>query len=56
MRIGQGEMPKEFSEKLTGVTPVQDIEFEVVYADDFSDEDLKGKTILYKVNLKEIQE
>jgi trigger factor len=56
MGIGQDGMPKEFSEKLTGVTPVQDIEIEVLYSDDFHDENLKGKTIVYKVKLKEIQE
>ncbi|MCP3943417.1 MAG: trigger factor [Desulfobacteraceae bacterium] len=56
MGIGQGALPKEFSEKLVGVIPVQDLEIEVVYADDFQDEVLKGQTILYKVTLKEIQE
>jgi trigger factor len=56
MGIGQDAMPKEFSEKLSGVTPVQDIEIEVPYSDDFHDENLKGKTIIYKVTLKEIQE
>ncbi len=56
MGIGQDGMPKEFSEKLTGVIPVQDIEIEVLYPDDFHDENFKGKTIVYKVKLKEIQE
>ncbi len=56
MGIGQGVLPKEFSEKLIGVIPVQDLEIEVVYADDYHDESLKGKTINYKVTLKEIQE
>lgn len=56
MSIGQGVLPKEFSEKLTGAIPVQDLEIEVPYADDYYDENLKGKTIVYKVTLKEIQE
>ncbi len=56
MGIGQGALPKEFSEKLTGVIPVQDLEIEVPYPDDYHDENLKGKTIVYKVKLKEIQE
>jgi trigger factor len=56
MGIGQGALPKEFSEKLIGVIPVQDLEVEVPYADDFPDENLKGKTVVYKVSLKEIQE
>jgi trigger factor len=54
--IGHGAMPKEFSDKLTGSIPVQDLEIEVPYAEDYYIEDLKGKTIVYKVKLKEIQE
>ncbi|MBC2705769.1 trigger factor [Desulfobacula sp.] len=57
MGIGRdGVMPKEFSEKLTGAIPVQDLEIEVSYTDDYHDESLKGKNIVYKVTLKEIQE
>ena len=56
MGIGQGSLPKEFSEKLIGAIPVQDLEVEVVYDENFWDENLKGKTIVYKVALKEIQE
>lgn len=54
--IGKDAMPQEFSDKLTGAIPVQDLEIEVAYADDYNDDALKGKTILYKVTLKEIQE
>jgi len=54
--LNKEPLPKEFSEKLLGAIPVQDLEIEVVYADDFHDENLKGKTIVYKVTLKEIQE
>lgn len=54
--IGQDVLPKEFSEKLTGAIPVQDMEVEVGYDDEYYDDNLKGKTILYKVTLKEIQE
>jgi len=56
MGIGKGALPDQFSEKLIGAIPVQDLEVEVVYADDFHDENLKGKIIVYKVSLKEIQE
>ncbi|WDP91422.1 MAG: trigger factor [Desulfobacter sp.] len=56
MGINQGALPKEFSEKLIGAIPVQDLDIEVAYADDFNDENLKGRTIVYKVSLKEIQE
>ena len=56
MGISRGALPKEFSDKLTGSIPVQDLEIEVPYAEDYYMEDLKGKTIVYKVKLKEIQE
>lgn len=55
-KIGQNSLPEAFAEKLTGCVPVQDIEVEVAYPEDHPDENLKGKTILYKVTLKEIQE
>ena len=55
-RIGQNTLPEEFSEKLTGCVPVQDIEIEVAYPEDHPDDNLKGRNILYKVTLKEIQE
>jgi len=54
--IGRDALPHEFSEKLIGSVPVQDLEVEVAYPEDHPDENLKGKTILYKVTLKEIQE
>ena len=54
--INREPLPKEFSEKLIGCIPVQDLEIDVVYDDDYHDENLKGKTIQYKVTLKEIQE
>lgn len=56
MAIGNENMPEEFSRKLTGVIPEQDLNIDVTYPEDYSDEDLAGKTISYKVKLKEIQE
>ncbi len=56
MGIGRGNLPKEFSEKLVGVIPEQDLEIDVAYPEDEYNDDLKGKTITYKVKLKEIQE
>jgi trigger factor len=55
-KMGQGALPEEFSEKLAGCVPVQDIDVEVAYPEDHPDENLKGRTIVYKVRLKEIQE
>ena len=56
MAIGIDTMPKEFTEKLIGAIPQQELEIEVVYPDDAPNTELAGKTITYKVNLKEIQE
>jgi trigger factor len=56
MAIGTDSMPKEFSQKLVGVIPEQDLEIEIVYPDEESDKELAGKTIMYKLKVKEIQE
>ncbi len=56
MGIGKPGMPKEFSQKLIGSIPVQDIEIEVPYSEGYHVDELKGKTVVYKVKLKEIQE
>ena len=56
MAIGSENMPEEFSTKLTGVIPEQELNIDVTYPEDYSDEYLAGKTISYRVKLKEIQE
>lgn len=56
MKMGQETLPKEFSEKLSGTIPVQDLEIEVAYAEDHFDKNLKGRNVIYKVKLKEILE
>ena len=56
MAIGSKALPEIFSTKLTGVIPPHDLEIEVAYPEDETNEALKGKTVLYKVLLKEIQE
>lgn len=56
MKMGQETLPKEFSEKLLGAMPVQNLEIEVAYAKDHFDENLKDRNVIYKVKLKEIQE
>ena len=56
MAIGSENMPEEFSTKLTGVIPEQELNIDVTYPEDSPDEYLAGKTISYKVKLKEIQE
>ncbi len=55
MGIGRGLLPPEISEKLLGLSPVQTVEVPVDYDADYHDENLRGKTIVYHVKLKEIQ-
>ncbi len=56
MAIGNDTMPEAFSRKLTGVIPHQELDIDVAYPEDDSDPDFAGKTVTYKVTLKEIQE
>ncbi|MCP3899736.1 MAG: trigger factor, partial [Desulfobacteraceae bacterium] len=56
MAVGTDSMPKEFSEKIVGVIPEQDLEIEVAYPDDGADKEIAGKTVMYKVKVKEIHE
>lgn len=56
MAIGGSTLPQAFSEKLIGVIPQKELEVEVNYSENDPDENLAGKTIVYKVFLKEIQE
>jgi len=56
MAIGANTMPEEFSSKMVGVIPEQDLEIEVAYSDKDGDQALAGKTVVYKVKVKEIQE
>jgi trigger factor len=55
-KIGNDTLPEAFSKKLVGCVPVQDVEVEVAYPQDHPDENLKGRTIVYQVTLKGIQE
>ena len=56
MVIGSPDMPGEFSNRLTGAIPEQEMEIEVSYPEESPNKDIAGKTINYKVVLKEIQE
>ncbi|MBF0199958.1 MAG: trigger factor [Desulfamplus sp.] len=56
MAIGAKDMPEEFSGKLVGAVPPQELEFDVVYPDNDPNQELAGKTVTYKLSLKEVQE
>ncbi|SLM30259.1 Trigger factor [Desulfamplus magnetovallimortis] len=56
MSIGSKALPEAFSEKLTGSMSGQELEIEVVYPEDDKNKEIAGKTVLFKVLLKEIQE
>ncbi len=56
MAVGTDTMPGEFTEKMIGVIPEQDLEIKVAYPEDGVEKELAGKTIEYKVKVKEIHE
>lgn len=56
MAIGGNTLPAEFSAKLTGVIPEKELDIDVAYAESHGDKELAGKTVTYRVLLKEIQE
>ena len=56
MPIGSNMLPEAFSTKLIGAIPRQELEIEVVYPDNGTNTELAGKTVTYKLLLKEIQE
>ncbi len=51
---GEGTIP-EFTENLRGAKAGEQRNFEVKYADDFSDKRLAGKTMIYEVDVKGIK-
>jgi trigger factor len=56
VEIGGASTVKEFSENLRGVKPGEQREFDVVYAADFADQRLAGKTFHYSVTVKAIKQ
>ncbi len=55
VEIGGANTVAEFSENLRGAKPDETRNFDVNYADDFSDKRLAGKTISYEVHVKAIK-
>jgi trigger factor len=51
---GQNTVP-EFTQNLRGAKPGEQRDFDVKYADDFSDKRLAGKTMTYEVDIKAIK-
>ena len=56
VHIGGENTVKEFSENLRGANAGDERSFDVTYPDDFQDERLRGKTMLYKVQVKAIKQ
>lgn len=56
MAVSGDQVPGEFSDRLIGAIPEQELEIEVVHPEDDPNEGVAGKTITYTVSLKEIQE
>ncbi len=56
VEIGGANTVKEFSENLRGAKPGEQRNFDVTYAEDFSDQRLAGKTISYSVTVAAIKQ
>ncbi len=56
VEIGGSNTVREFSDNLRGARPGEQREFDVTYAQDFSDQRLAGKTIRYAVDIKAIKQ
>ncbi|MGH9494752.1 MAG: trigger factor [Candidatus Sulfotelmatobacter sp.] len=56
IEIGGKNTVPEFSENLRGANAGDEREFDVVYAEDFNDKRLAGKTFIYKVKVQAIKQ
>src|SRR5579871_6284808 len=56
VEIGGANTVREFSENLRGAKPGDQRNFDVTYAEDFSDQRLAGKTLAYAVTVKAIKQ
>ncbi len=54
--LGEQEYGAEFDERLTGVTAGDKLDFTIDYDADFSDMDLAGKTVDFKISITDIKE
>jgi trigger factor len=52
MKVGDSDKLPEFTEALSGMTPGEDKVFEVSYPDDYAQENLAGKVVLFNLKLK----
>jgi len=55
VEIGGANTVKEFSEHLRGAKPGEEREFDVTYADDFSDQRLAGQVVHYKASISGVK-
>ncbi len=54
--VGREGVVKELEEALTGVSPGDEKKVTVQYPDDYGNENLNGKTLLFNVTVKEVKE
>ncbi len=55
LEVGSGYFNEEFEKKLIGAEKGKEVEIEVSYPEDALNENVAGKTILYKVTVKDIK-
>ncbi len=56
VRLGSDNNLPEFERGLTGLTPGQSFSFDVAYPEDYGSEDLRGRTLLFRGEVKAIAE
>ena len=56
LTIGDGKTLPEFNEHLRGKSPGDEVDFEVRYPDDFSNQKLAGKTVSFHAEVKGLRE
>ncbi|BCX87816.1 trigger factor [Methylomarinovum tepidoasis] len=56
VELGAGKMIPGFEDKLIGARAGDHLEFELTFPEDYHDEDLAGKTVLFKVDVEKVEE
>lgn len=55
-RLGEGMINKDFDDAIIGMSPGQSKEFTITFPEDHKNEKLRGETVTFHVDLKEIRE
>ena len=56
LEVGRGELPEDFEKNLVGTNAGERKQFGVTFPVDYAEESLRGQSVLFHVNVKEIKE